>query len=1149
MKKKEIRTCFHERRWLRILLKMKVSVFLVLALAYGATAKTYSQHQKVSIEIEKASILDVLNEIKSQTGLYFIYKQGLLDDFGSVSVEVKDEEVKVVLDQLLNAKGIECEVEDEVITFKKVEKPSSIQQQGQKTVKGQVVDEKGNPLPGVAVQVQGTYTGVSTDEKGRYEIPVKASDVLKFTFIGYKTEIILVEDKTTIDIQLKSQAESIEEVSVVAFGEQKKESVVSSITTVKAGDLKSSNSDLTSSFAGKISGIIGWDTGGAPGALTEEEMNTQFYIRGMTSYAEGANTSPLILLDGIEVGKLDLARIDPDDIESFNVMKDASATAMYGARGANGVIYVKTKKGVEGNVRTTFRYEKIWSMPTDEIDVVSPREWMELYNESLIGRGLSNKPFYSREKINNTGNPDIPSFVYPNNDWYKQLFKDYSVNNHYGLNIRGGGAKVQYYASLVHNADNGMIKTDPLNQFDANITNKQTNLRLNMNVDLTKSAKLNVNSFTTYDKYHGTIADVRAIYALAFNANPVEFAATYPEDKAFTWPHVRFGGRNEGENPYAEVQKGYRDRVRYSTVNQFEWIQNLTSVIKGLEFRGTVALTKNGYFDNAYKTTPALYTLQKYDYATKDFWLKASNPSTNDSKLTKDVNASRSTASTTTDIQARLLHTAAWDVHQTSFTAVMTARNREDSSPGSVLQSLPYRNIGIAFRGSYGYKDKYFIESSLGVNGSERFAAGNRIGYFPSIGGAWVASKEEFLRPTSHWLKFAKLRLSYGLTGNDGVIGEPRFLYLEDISGGHKLSLGPDPASQVFYSQIVSYPKHDTKWETNEQTNLGLDIQLFDGIVEFNTDIYRSVRHNIYDYRNIIPASVGLVQPPLDNYGKVLSRGLDFSGKIQHAFSNDLWFILNGTFTYNKATYLEYEEPENIKPWQSKIGNDLSQRYAYVAEGLFQDWSEIQNAPRQSGDVQPGDIRYKDIDGNGSIDINDAVLAGHPTTPSIIYGLNLFLHYKQFEFSMGFQGAGNRSIFLNPEQLSPLANNHAVLRKIADSHWTESNHAADAFWPKLSTKNIVAHNMEEGVNDLNERYTSTFFMKKGRFLRCTNIEFTYYVKKDLISKYNIDNLKFFARANNPFLFSDFDLWDIELGGNGFNYPKQKTFSVGMNLTF
>ncbi len=1140
---------------------MKLMLVFLIVGTLQVSASVYSQNGKMNVNVNKMELSELLWQLQENSEIRFVYETEDLSGLEKVSVNIQNAEVHEVLDKVLENSELEYVIKDNVVIIKRsADVLASVQNQQQNdevTITGQVVDEKGAGLPGATVSVQGKQVATMTDDKGRYSIKALKSDALLFTFIGYKSQIILIEDKEKIDVQLQPETETIDDVTVVAFGSQKKESVVSAITTVKADDLKSSNSDLTSSFAGKIAGVVGWQTGGAPASLTEDEMNTKFAIRGITSYASNANTDPLILLDGIEVSKLDLARIDPDDIESFNVMKDASATAMYGARGANGVIYVKTKKGTDGDVRTSFRYERIYSTPTDEIDVVSPVDYMRYYNKAEVYRGLDpSMVTYSSEKIENTGNPQYPSWVFPATDWYETMFKDYAVNNHYALNVRGGGRKVQYYGSLAYNIDNGMLATEPLNQFDVNVKNEQTKINLNVNVNLTKDSKLNINSFTTYDKYHGTGADVYNIYALAFAASPVDFAPVYPKDNEFTWPHIRFGGTIHQpiyDNPYATVHAGYMDRGRFSSVNQFEWIQSLESFVKGLEVRAKLAYQRSGYYQNTYSTKPAIYTLSSYS-DPENFTLSARNYGSDDSKLTKLMEKSYSNIQSITDFQATILHTAAWDVHQTSFTGVFTTRNKEISGTGSGADwtsTLPYRNLGIALRGTYGLKDKYFAELSLGINGSERFAEGHRMGYFPAIGGAWILTNENFASSLSNWLHFAKFRVSYGMTGNDGVYYEQgnsmsRFLYLETIGEGSKIPIGASAGGQTPSLEVKTYPKINTKWETNEQLNLGLDLKLFKGIFEATIDAYRSVRHNIYANRYTIPSAIGLVTPPLDNYGSVLSKGIDFSGKVQHAFSNDFWIILNGTLTYSRATHLKAEQPEGTPEWQNVIGNDIFQQKVYIAEGLFQDQQEIDNAPVQSGDVQPGDIRYKDVNKDGKIDINDRVLAGHSVVPALTYGFNAFAHYKNWEFSLAFQGSGQRSLFLDAGKISPFSGalgKQAMLKQIADSHWAPDNQENTPFWPKLSTENMTKHNIEE------QGLGSTYFMYEATFLRCKSIELAYYLKSEWLEKVKIKNFKIYARTNNPFVIRDFKLWDPELGGNGFAYPIQKTFSIGANFSF
>ena len=1104
--------------------------------------------KKVTLNVKDRTLVNILSEIKRQTGLAYGFRDNRdATSNERFSIQVKEVSVDSALTVLLKGSKYSHQIVGDLILISTKKDKTAEEQKDLIMVKGTVVDENGNPIPGATILVHGTSRGIASDMEGRYSIEAKPDDVLKITFVGYKDEIIPIRGKTKIDVRLNPKAENIEEVAVVAFGTQKKESVVSAITTVDARTLKSSNSDLTSQFAGKIAGIIGWQQGGIPGALTEEEMNTKFYIRGITSFQKGANLDPLILLDGVEASKLDLARIDPEDIETFSVMKDASATAMYGARGANGVIIVTTKKGEEGAVYTSVRYEAIATMPTSEIDVVDPITWMEMYNQALISRDPTAMPKYSAERIARTGSKKYPSWVYPANDWYKTLFKNFAVNHHMGINIRGGSKVIQYYASINHNRDEGMLKTDRLNQFDVNIKNNNTTFRVNLNIDLSKGIKLVVNSYSTIDSYHGPLKDVTEAYSLAFYANPVDFAPTYPADDTYNWPHLRFGKSSSGTNPYAEIQAGYKDRTRFSTMNRLEYIQNLAPLLKGLEFRGDISFSQTGYYSNPYSTSPFYYRLLDYNHVTGKHTLEALNPLEGNRTLSKGSGSV--SGSNQLSYNIKLLHTGAWKDHTTSYIAVLSGQETTKSSPISVLDGIRQRNLGLSMRLSYGYKERYYIEGSFGYNGSERFAKKHRMGFFPSVGGAWVASKEPFMMGAANWLSFLKLRLSYGKVGNDGLINTTRFVHLPSISQGNDV-VSFRPGENTIKPYVISgYPNEDITWEIAEQVNFGLEATFFNGLFETTVDIYQQIRHNVLDKRTVVPEAMGLGIQPLDNIGKVKSQGLDFSGKIQHAFSPDLWVILNGTLTYNKAVFEEIEEAADKPYYQWRKGHDISQAVGYIAEGLFRDEQEIANSPVQGGDLMPGDIRYRDVNDDGVVDVEDAVHIGFPTTPRLIYGFNGFVNYKGLEFSFAFQGSGQRGFFINPAAMSPFANNHALLTAIYKDHWSTDNMSERPLWPRLSTKNIIEHNPQEDASSDKETRMSTYFLRECRFLRCTSLELAYNLPKQWSRKLALKNLKVFVRANNPFIISNFDLWDVELGNNGFNYPIQKTYSVGLNVNF
>ena len=1136
--------------------KIALCIFLVSATlsavpksTFGATSSVFQVIQKkVTISMKNATLETILAEINRQTGLdYGFQSNGSVDKNRRFTLEVTDITVEEALNTLLKDSPYDYVLEkNRIVIVIREKKPVQLI-----AVTGRVVDEKGNPIPGATVLIQGTTQGVATDADGRYTINTRPEDALRISFIGYKTEVVPLKGKTKLNVRLNPTAENIEEVTVVAFGEQKKESVVSAITTVDARTLKSSSSDLTSQFAGKIAGIVGWQTGGIPGALTEEEMNTKFYIRGITSFQSKANIDPLILIDGVESSKLDLSRMTPEDIETFSVMKDASATAMYGARGANGVILITTKKGQEGSVYTSVRYEAVLSMPTREIEVVDPINYMKMYNQALLARNPDATPQYSVERIERTGSPSYPSWVYPANDWYDIMFHDYSINHRAGLNIRGGSRLVQYYTSVNYVRDEGMLKTDRLNQFKCNIENSTFSFRTNLNIDLSAGIRLNINTSANLDKYRGPYADVSQAYYLAFNASPVDFAPTYPADESSNWPHLRFGAVDQNTtNPYLILHQGYKDRRRYSAVARAEYIHNLSTLLKGLELRASVSMNQTGYYANAYKTVPYMYALKDYDFETGVHQLNALNSSEASRTLTKDTDGQHTNSSQSTQMsyEVRGLHVAAWGEHQTSLTVVFNAQETTYSQTASVLDGIPNRNMGVSMRGTYGWRDKYFAEASFGYNGSERFAKDHQFGFFPALGAAWIASKERFLADhTAHWLSFLKFRFSWGKVGNDGVIKTPRFTHLPLLDNDSALDPAPS-GNNISRPYVASYPNEKLTWEIAEQSNIGIETKFFGGIVELNADIYQEIRHNILDYRYTMPSTTGLEKPQIGNVGKARSRGIDLSGKIQHAFTPDLWMILNGTFTYSKATYREIEEATSKPEWQRREGHELSQQIGYIAEGLFRDQAEINNSPTQGGDIMPGDIRYRDINEDGVIDVNDATYIGFPTTPRVIYGFSGFFNFKNIEFSFAFQGSGKRAFFMNPQNISPFVDNRAMLKAIYEDHWSADNMKEHPFWPRLSTQSITAHNPQEAWTGSEER-RSTYFMRECSFLRCTSIELAYNLPREFLQRLRMQTVKFYARVNNPFLITNFKVWDVELGDNGFNYPIQRTWSIGLNLSF
>ena len=1130
---------------------MRWALLLLFVFFSGLSANAQDTKKTVTLSGEY-SVREVFAEVKKQAGYTVSYNNERLDAERRLRLDFKNASVTAVMDKVLEGTGLRYEILNDFIILS-VDKKSAADSLVEVT--GRVVDEKGNPIPGASVIVYGTTQGVATNSDGVYTLRVPADAVLQVSFIGYKTETMAVENRRRINVQLTSTSEDLEEVQVVAFGTQKKESVVSAITTVRPMDLKSSSSDLTTQLAGKVAGIVGWQTGGLPGALTEEEMNTRFYVRGITSFQTDANIDPLILIDGVEMSKLELARLAPEDIETFSVMKDASATAMYGARGANGVILVTTKKGEEGSVYTSVRYEAVMSMPTREIEVVDPVTYMRMYNEALLTRDPLASPRYTALDIQRREDKIFPNWAYPANDWYDILFKDYNVNHRLGINIRGGSKVVQYYASVNYVRDMGMLKTDRLNEFDVNIKNSTLSFRVNLNVNLHPQIKLLYNGSANYDKYHGPLRSVAQAYQLAFQADPVAFAPTYPADDVYNWEHIRFGARQAGgnllqENPYAGIHYGYLERHRFSTTHQMEYIHNLSSLIKGLEVRGRVAFSETGFYSTPYETSPFFYRLESFDESTGAHTLYALSEDSGDRTISKGDETTSS--KTQLNYEVRLYHTAAWKDHLTALTALFNAQQASSTGAMTYLESIEHRNLGFSMRASYGYKDRYFVEGSFGYNGSERFAKKHKMGFFPAAGFAWVISNEPWMQGATNWIPFLKLRGSWGKVGNDGIISSPRFVHLPDVDETTSNSQQPNEDRTNTW-RVFNYPNEDIQWEVAEQVNLGLEAKMFKGVLEFTVDAYQQVRHNILAQRMTIPAHIGVESIPLDNVGKAKSQGIDFSGKIQKAFTPDFWIILNGTLTYSRAEYKELDEATDTPWWQSKIGHEISQQVGFVDQGLFRSQAEVDYAPQQNGEYALGDIRYRDINGDGVIDVEDAVHIGFPTTPRITYGFGGFVTYKNLEFSFSFQGSGRRGFFIDPVSISPFVSGRQLLKAIAEDHWTPENMEPRPFWPRLSVNGIDTHNREEYYDNSDygegNTYYSTYFMRECRFLRCTGLELAYNLPDTWKRALKMQNVKFFFRANNPFIISNFDLWDVELGGSGFNYPIQRTYAVGLNFSF
>lgn len=589
---------------------------------------------------------------------------------------------------------------------------TEIQQNKTKKFRGNVLDEAGAPVTGATVQIQGKAGGVITDIDGNFTIEVGESDVLQITFIGLETQLVPVRGKASMKIVMKELRDELEEVTVVAFAKQKKESVIGSIQTVKPAELKTPSSNLTTSLAGRMAGVIAYQRSGEPG-----KDNANFFIRGVTTF--GYKKDPLILLDNVEVSSDDLARVQPDDIASFSVLKDATSTALYGARGANGVILVTTKEGKEGKAQVSVRVENSFSAPTKMIDIADPISYMRLNNEAVLTRDPQGVIPYPESKIANTMAPNRNPYVYPTVDWMKEMFKDYTVNQRVNFNVRGGGSVATYYLAGTFSNDTGLLKNDGLNNFNSNISLKKYNILSTFNIHLTKTTEVKVRFQADFDDYRGPVDGGNILFDHAIHASPVDFPKYYlPDLQNQGVGHPLFGNMEGANhiNPYAIMTSGYKDYSRTNISAQAEIEQNLDFITEGLTVQGHFSTVRRSYFDVSRSYTPYYYKIGFYDKESDNYVLQALNPDSG----TEYLGYSEGPKDVYTQIymQAKANYVRKFGLHDVGALLVYQRKEELLGNAGSVIKSLPKRNQGISGRMSYGYDSRYFVEFNFGYNGS-----------------------------------------------------------------------------------------------------------------------------------------------------------------------------------------------------------------------------------------------------------------------------------------------------------------------------------------------------------------------------------------------------------------------------------------------
>ena len=1078
----------------------------------------------ISVKGQAMTIKQAIQLIEKNSNYTFFYNAADLKNTTNKNLNCEGT-IEEVLKEVFKGSGITYMIKGNEIILK-VNKEEAAQQQPKKkrTVTGTVVDaENGDPVIGATVVVKGQKDGVITDLDGNFTIAISGSKAqLEFSYIGYRKKTVDVGDLGVINVKMESDNQLLSEVVVVGAGTQKKVSVTGSITSVKGLELKAPSSSLTTSFAGKLAGVISMTSTGEPGAASE------FYIRGVSTF--GGRATPLILLDDVEISTADLNNIPAETIESFSILKDASATAIYGARGANGVMLITTKTGKENEkTRINVTVENSFNKPMNFPDFVNGATWMEMYNEAQLTRNPGATPKYSQLDIDNTRNQVNP-YIYPDVQWKDVIFKNMNMNQRANVNISGGGSKASYYMSLQANHDTGLLDTKKVYSYNNNINNWGYNFQNNISYKITSTTKSDLHMNAQIRNKKGPNYSTSDLFAQMLYCNPINFPVTFPAQPGDT--HIRFGnaiwtGSSVRTNPYAYMLSSFKEYNENTLNTSLKINQKLDFVTKGLSVQAMV--NWKNWASSSYNRT-----IEPYYYGIKGGSYNPSNPtdyeierlgtSGTDYLKTSDISKA---SDQTFYLDARVNYDRQFNLHH--VTGMLMYMQREYRS-----SVLPERNQGFSGRFTYDYGQRYLVELNFGYNGTERLAKKERFEFFPAVSLGWVISNEKFFEPMTKYIDNLKIRGSYGLVGSDETglsAGAQHFLYIDQVSLNNiGFTTGVDMNYTLYGPLVTNYAVVNGGWERVKKLDIGIDLELFRQLT-ITADYFNEKRYNILLHREAWPESLGYyTAKPWSNKGKVDNWGIELSVNWRKEFTKDLYVDFRGNFTYTENKYVNLDEPVYPYVWKTSTGKPLSRTTGYIAQGLFSSQEEIDNSPTQNlgSTVKPGDIKYRDVNGDGKIDGSDQVMISpYGTTPRIQYGLGMNVTYKKFDFGVFFNGSAKRTIMISG--ISPFGqSDYNVMQFIADDYWSESNPNPNAKYPRLGlTSSQTANNT----------VASTYWMRNGNFIRFKTLELGYKFKYGRV----------YLNGDNIAVFSPFKLWDPELSWNA--YPLQRTFNIGVQLNF
>lgn len=1125
--------------------------FLLLGIDYSfASYNNYSQFKTLSVSMSNSTLREVLKTIEKSSQFVFFYLDDAVNLERKVSIDSKNKNIEEILSELFEGTSCTYRISDRQIFISGKAPASTEQQQNKRKISGRVTDIKGEPLIGVNVTVDGDANGSITNMDGLYEIFVtKKSVVLKFTYIGFKTSEIRTNASTNIyDVTLEEQVNELEETVIVGYGTQRKISNIGAQSSMKMEDIKTPSASLTTTLAGRLAGVVAVQRTGEPGKDAAD-----IWIRGIST----PNTSsPLVLVDGVERSFND---IDPEDIESLTTLKDASATAVYGVRGANGVILIKTKPGKVGKPTVSADYYESFTRFTKMVDLADGITYMNAANEAMRNDGIATK--YTEDQIRNTIAGKDP-YLYPNVDWLKEIFNDWGHNRRVNVNVRGGSEKVAYYASVSYFNETGMTVTDKnINTYDSKMKYSRYNFTTNLNIDVTPTTKVEIGAQGYLGEGNYPAISSADLYNAAMSISPVEYPKMFFVNGEAFVPGT--STNNNFNNPYSQAtRRGYDNLTKNQIYSNLRVTQDLDMLTKGLKLTAMYAFDVYNeihvHQDRAESTYNFLDTSVPYDMNGQPI-LQRIYEGSNVLSYTQETSGNKKTY-----LEASLNYDRTFnDDHRVSALFLFNQQSKLLYPKGTLEDAIPYRMMGIAGRATYSWKDRYFAEFNIGYNGAENFSPKHRFGTFPAFGVGWVVSNEKFWQPLSKAVSFLKIRYTDGKVGNSEV-SDRRFMYLDQMkeNGDYGYKFGPNGTKWSGYETVNMAV--DLIWEESRKQDLGIDLKLFNDDLSIVFDLFKERRENILLKReHSIPSFLGYnTSAPYGNIGIIENKGFDGTIEYNKRINKDWVIALRGNVTFNKDKWIQGELPEQKYEWMNQYGHNINGVKGYVAEGLFTQaeiddmvrWESLSDANKaitpkpfasQFGTVKAGDIKYKDLNNDGQIDAYDQTYISRGDVPTTVYGFGFTVGWKDLSVGMMFQGVAGAERVLNGSSVNPFnggGGSGNLYSNIGD-RWTEENPDQNAFYPRLSYGS-------ETTSNINNFQKSTWWVRNMNFLRLKTLQISYNLPKPWVNKVHLKNAAVYVMGTNLFTLSRFKLWDPELNtDNGASYPNTTSYSVGINFTF